>query len=286
VTLELGGKSPCIVDSELNIDVSARRICSGKFSNAGQTCVAPDYILVHQNVERKFTEKLQQTIADFYGPDPQKSADFSRVISKRHTQRLASLLEQAKNDGDKVITGGKIDIDDRYIAPTLVKTANPATSKLMQDEIFGPILPIISYNHIDEAIRFVNERPKPLALYVFSSNSTTAQKVLENTSSGGASVNETVFHVTCKTLPFGGVGPSGMGAYNGKHTFDTFSHHKSILTRPTWPDPSLRYPPFTENKIWWFKKLTQLKLPSGRMLLILLLPIILALGIHFTRSRL
>jgi len=286
VTLELGGKSPCIVDSDLNLDVSARRICIGKFSNVGQTCVAPDYILVHKDVEQKFTEKLKQILQEFYGSDPQKSADFSRVINLRHTQRLASLIEQAKKDGEEIITGGKVDLEDRYISPTIVKTTNPSTSKLMQDEIFGPILPIISINNIDEAIQFINDRPKPLALYVFSNNSSTASKVLSNTSSGGASVNETVFHVACKTLPFGGVGPSGMGQYNGKSTFEIFSHHKSVLTRPTWSDPSLRYPPYTERKIWWFRKLSNLKLPSGRTLFLLLVPILIALGIHLFRSRL
>jgi acyl-CoA reductase-like NAD-dependent aldehyde dehydrogenase len=286
VTLELGGKSPCIVDSELNLDVSVRRICSGKFSNVGQTCVAPDYILVHKDVEQKFIDKLKQTIQEFYGSDPQKSADFSRIVNQRHAQRLASLIDQAQKDGDEIITGGKIDIQDRYISPTLVKTSIGAKSKLMEDEIFGPILPILTIKSIDEAIHFVNDRPKPLALYVFSSNSKTAQRVLDNTSSGGASINETVFHVACKNLPFGGVGPSGMGAYNGKDSFETFSHHKSVLTRQTWSDPSLRYPPFTDNKIWWFRTLSKIKLPKPMTLLLILLPILIAIGFHLYRSRL
>jgi len=285
VTLELGGKSPCIVDSDLNLDVSVRRICSGKFSNVGQTCVAPDYILVHKDVEKKFVEKMKQTINEFYGTDPQKSADFSRIINQRHTQRLASLLDQSKKDGDEVIMGGTVDVQDRYISPTLVKTSIEKTSKLMEDEIFGPILPIITINNIDEAIRYVNDKPKPLALYVFSNNSKTAESVLGQTSSGGAAVNETVLHVACRQLPFGGIGPSGMGAYNGKHTFETFSHHKSVLTRQTWGDPSIRYPPFTENKIWWIRQLTTIKLPAPRVLLLLLVPIVLAIGVHLFRSR-
>jgi aldehyde dehydrogenase (NAD+) len=281
VTLELGGKSPCIVDREVDLDVAARRIASGKFQNAGQTCVAPDYLLVHRDVETAFTEKLRQAITQFYGSDPQKSVDYSRIINQRHTQRLADLLQ---GEQGTVITGGQVDVQDRYIAPTLVRlnsTTAGATSKLMADEIFGPILPIMPVDSVDSAIEFVNNRPKPLALYVFSTNNTTARRVLSSTSSGGACINETVFHVAIKTLPFGGVGPSGMGAYNGKHTFDTFSHYKSVLDHATWLDPDLRYPPFTDRKIWWFQTLGKLKMPSSRQLLLFLLPLVLSLGGHY-----
>jgi len=276
VTLELGGKSPCIVDRDVDLETSARRIISGKFQNSGQTCVAPDYVLVHKDIEQKLIDKLKDTIHQFYGENPQTSADYSRVINERHTQRLADLLE-----GESVIEGGKVDIKDHYISPTLVKVPANGESKLMKDEIFGPILPILPFTTIDEAINFVNSRPKPLALYIFSKDSKVSKKVLDSTSSGGACVNETVFHVAVKTLPFGGVGPSGMGNYNGKHTFETFSHRKSVLARPQWGDADLRYPPYTPQKIWWFMTLANLKLPSKRKILFFLLPFLLSLGGHY-----
>jgi len=288
VTLELGGKTPCIVDRDANLDVSARRICSGKFSNAGQTCVAPDYILVHQDVEEKLIEKLKSTIHQFYGDDPEKSVDFTRVINTRHTERLALLLEGEENN---ILLGGQVNRQDKYVAPTLVKAHfnSVENCKLMKDEIFGPILPIITVSSIDEAIQFVNDRPKPLALYVFSENKRVAEKVTRETSSGGAAVNETVLHVACRDLPFGGVGPSGIGAYNGKTTFDTFTHHKPVLSRPSWIDPSIRYPPFTPNKIWWVQTLMSLKIPftakAMALVVVVVIPL-LAVGAHYYRSRL
>jgi len=282
VTLELGGKSPCIVDKDIDLETSARRIVAGKFANVGQTCVAPDYILVHDQVEDKFVDKLQQVIKEFYGDNPQSSRDYSRIINQRHTKRLEKLLQ-----GQNVISGGSVDVQDNYISPTLVKiSSDKLNSPIMQDEIFGPILPILTIHNIDEAIEFVNSRPKPLALYIFSKNTGVQKRVLETTSSGGACVNETVFHVACKTLPFGGVGPSGMGSYNGFHSFDTFSHKKSVLDRATWLDPSIRYPPYTDRKIWWFKKLGQLGKPTPTFvkLIIFFLPLVAAYWYY--RSRL
>jgi len=214
-------------------------------------------------------------MVEFYGPDAQRSKDYSRIINQKNTERLGKLL-----DGQQIIVGGSFDVSDNYISPTLVKSSKHDKSPLMQQEIFGPILPVITIDNIDEAISIVNDHPKPLALYIFSTNSDTQKKVIENTTSGGASVNETVFHVACKTLPFGGVGPSGMGSYNGFTTFDTFSHKKSVLERSTWLDPPLRYPPFTERKIWWFKTLTTLKPPSKKTVLkvmIVFIPLIVFL---------
>lgn len=249
VTLELGGKSPCIVDRDVDLGTAVKRICWGKFFNAGQTCVAPDYVLVHESVEKKFLEKMAQTIRDFYGDDPQKSGDYGRIVNERHHKRLASLL----ND-QKVFAGGKTDVNDKYIAPTVLTEVSP-DAPVMADEIFGPILPVIPVATLDEAIQFVNQRPKPLALYIFSSNGERAERVLDLTSSGGACVNEVVNHLVPHELPFGGVGPSGMGAYHGKSSFDTFSHRKSVLDKPTYVDPALRYPPYTEQKVRWAKRL-------------------------------
>jgi aldehyde dehydrogenase (NAD+) len=280
VVLELGGKSPCFVDKDANLEVSARRIISGKFGNSGQTCVAPDYLLVHKDIEAKFISTLNQTIHEFYGENPQQCPDYSRVVNERHTQRLASLLE-----GEEIIHGGKYDVQDHYVEPTLVKTDLTKNTKLMQDEIFGPILPIATFTNLDEAINYVNSKPKPLALYVFSNNSKISDYVLSHTSSGGAAVNETVFHVAIKTLPFGGVGPSGTGAYGGKATFDTFSHHKSVFYRNTLVDPMLRYPPHTPSKIYWFKKAASFKLPSKKIFVFAVLGLVAFIFEIYRRNR-
>ncbi len=249
ITLELGGKSPCIVDRDVDLTTAVRRIAWGKFFNAGQTCVAPDYVLVHESVEKKFLEKMAQTLREFYGDDPQKSKDFARVVNERHHKRLSKLLE-----GQKTFVGGKTEVKERYIAPTVLTDVSE-DSAVMADEIFGPILPVLSVSTLDQAIEFVNRRPKPLALYVFSSNAERAERVLERTSSGGACVNEVVNHLVPHELPFGGVGASGMGAYHGRASFDTFSHKKSVLDKPTYVDPALRYPPYTDQKVRWAKRL-------------------------------
>ena len=242
VTLELGGKSPCIVDAECDLEVTARRIAWGKFVNCGQTCVAPDYVLVHQSREEELIELLAKNIREFYGDDPKRSPDLARIVSDQHVDRLAKLLESGT-----AAVGGQVDRADRYVAPTILQNVSP-DSPVMQDEIFGPILPILPFVNIDEAIRFVNEREKPLALYVFTNRQEVEDAVLSRTSAGGVSVNTVVWHVGNSHLPFGGVGESGMGAYHGRYGFETFSHHKSVLKKSTKVDPKMAYPPYTGIK--------------------------------------
>ena len=239
VTLELGGKSPCIVDQNSDLRVAARRIAWGKFYNAGQTCVAPDYILAHASIKDEFINQLKAQIKEFYGDNPQSSPDYARIINERHFDRLTGLLDQ-----DKVAVGGDSDRSDKYIAPTVVDNVS-ADDKVMEDEIFGPILPVLTWNNLQEAIDFVNERPKPLALYVFSRNKKLQESVIGSTSFGGGCVNEVITHLGNPDLPFGGVGASGMGAYHGRDSFEVFSHRKSLLKRGFWMDVKLRYPPYT-----------------------------------------
>jgi len=242
VTLELGGKSPCIVDAQVDLEVAARRIVWGKFFNTGQTCVAPDYILCHDKMEAPLLEALRAAVNEFYGADPKASPDFGRIVNERHHERLVGLLA-----GVEPYLGGDHDVSQRYLSPTILKGVKPE-DPIMQEEIFGPILPILTVGSIDEAIEFVNAREKPLALYVFTSDASNADRVLQRTSSGGACVNETLTHLAVPELPFGGVGASGIGAYHGSHSFETFSHRKSVLRRKTWPDVKLRYPPY-EGKL-------------------------------------
>lgn len=238
VTLELGGKSPCIVDKDASLDYAVKRIAWGKFFNAGQTCIAPDYCLVHRAIKDIFPEKMKKTIQDFYGDDPMQSVDYARIINERHFQRLSRLL-----GGGNIIAGGKTDSATLYIAPTLIDGVS-LQDNIMQEEIFGPLLPVMTFDELDEAIGIVNRLPRPLALYYFSNNVKNQQKILTKTSSGGGCINDTISHIGSLTLPFGGIGDSGMGAYHGKTSFDTFSHSKSILTRSNWIDMPLRYPPY------------------------------------------
>jgi len=242
VTLELGGKSPVIVDETANLEVAARRVAWGKFLNAGQTCIAPDYVLVAKPVADRFVEHVRRAIFDFYGHDPKDSPDYARIVDDRHWKRLVGLLKS----GTAAI-GGQSDEATRYLAPTVLRDVAP-DSPAMQDEIFGPVLPVLTVDSVDEAISFVNKRDKPLALYMFSGSSDAQRRVLDQTSSGGACVNATMFHVAVPSLPFGGVGPSGQGAYHGRSTFETFSHAKSVLRKSARPDPALAYPPYTERK--------------------------------------
>jgi acyl-CoA reductase-like NAD-dependent aldehyde dehydrogenase len=248
VTLELGGKSPCLVDGNIDLKESAKRIAWGKFLNSGQTCIAPDYLLVERTIKNDLITAINQCIKDFYGTEPASSPDYARIVSQRHFERLAALLQ----DG-KIITGGQINEADLYIAPTLMDNV-ALDAPLMQEEIFGPILPIIEYTNLEEAIAFVNERPKPLALYIFSKDEIKQQKVINSTSSGGVCINDTIMQVGVPELPFGGVGNSGIGNYHGKASFDTFSHHKSILQRYFWFDLNWRYAPY-KNKIEQVKRL-------------------------------
>jgi aldehyde dehydrogenase (NAD+) len=238
VTLELGGKSPCIVDKLTDLDVAARRITWGKFFNAGQTCVAPDYLMVHETVRDAFLDKLRSTVREFYGDDPQKSADYGRIVNGRHHQRLSKLLPSGE-----AVTKIHVDEADRYISPVILRDV-AVDSPAMADEIFGPILPVISFREPEEVLSFINARPKPLALYVFTENDRFADKIVDNTSSGGVTINHVWLHLGVPGLPFGGVGESGVGAYHGKFSFDTFSHRRGVLHKTLRLDPPIMYPPY------------------------------------------
>jgi aldehyde dehydrogenase (NAD+) len=249
VTLELGGKSPCIVDESADLDTAAKRIVYGKFFNAGQTCVAPDYVLVHEHVHDALINRMVSTIREFYGDDPQQSPDFARIVNERHHARLTRLLGHAD-----VVTGGETDVSDRYIAPTILKNVKEDDA-VMREEIFGPILPVISVPSVDSAITFVNRHAKPLALYIFARDRDAQDRVLAGTSAGGTTINHVWLHIGVHELPFGGVGESGMGAYHGRQSFETFSHRRSVLKKPTLPDPPILFPPYSAQKLRWFKKL-------------------------------
>jgi aldehyde dehydrogenase (NAD+) len=241
VTLELGGKSPAVVAADADIEVAARRIAWGKFLNAGQTCIAPDHVLVDAGVADAFCDALTANVRQFYGDDPRASGDYARIVNDRHLRRLESYLA----DGD-VVLGGSVDHADRYLAPTVLRNVTPG-SPVLTEEIFGPILPIVEVDDAGDAIARINAGDKPLALYVFTRSRATAERVVSATSSGGVCVNHVVLHVTVPELPFGGVGASGMGAYHGRAGFETFSHRRSVLTKPTWADPKLLYPPFSDR---------------------------------------
>ena len=249
VTLELGGKSPAIVDETADLDTAARRIVFGKFFNAGQTCVAPDYVLVHQDVHDALLNRMVSAVREFYGDDPKKTPDFGRIVNDRHHARLLRLL-----DGADIVAGGESDPAERYIAPTILKNVRE-TDPVMKEEIFGPILPVISVVDVNEAVAFVNRGDKPLALYHFSTSTASQSLVLERISAGGSTINHVWLHLGVHGLPFGGVGESGMGAYHGRHSFDTFSHSKAVLKKPTLADPPIAFPPYTARKLRWLKRL-------------------------------
>lgn len=241
VTLELGGKSPCVVEPDIHIEHSAKRIIWGKFINAGQTCIAPDYLLVHRQIKEELIEAMKAVLREFYGENPAESSDYARIVSEKHFNRLSQFL-----DNGKIIVGGETDAKNRYIAPTLLDGVN-WDDPVMEEEIFGPILPILEYDSLEDAIDQVNSRPKPLALYLFSKNKTKQKQVLQETSAGGVTLNDTIVHIASTELPFGGVGESGMGAYHGKASFDTFTHYKSVTNRKFWLDVPLRYPPYADK---------------------------------------
>jgi aldehyde dehydrogenase (NAD+) len=242
VTLELGGKSPAIVSRHADIDVTARRIAWGKFVNAGQTCIAPDYVLVERPVHDRLVAAIGTRIREFYGEDPQRSADYARIVNEPHFHRLQKLLGSGA-----VAHGGQTDAHTRYIAPTVL-TGVTRDDPAMAEEIFGPILPVIAVDSLDEAIAFVNADHQPLALYAFSEDEAENAAVVAGATSGGACVNGTLLHIANPNLPFGGVGPSGMGAYHGRFGFDAFSHRRAVHTRSTKVDPALLYPPYTATK--------------------------------------
>ena len=242
VTLELGGKSPAIVSRNANIEVAARRIAWGKIVNAGQTCIAPDYVLVERQVHDQLVAAIGKQIDAFYGSDPQASADYTRIVNDAHFHRIEKLLHSGT-----VAFGGTADADTRYIAPTVL-TGITRADPVMDEEIFGPVLPVIAVDSLDDAVAFVNADDKPLALYTFSEHDADNDRVLAGATSGGACVNGTLMHISNPNLPFGGVGESGMGAYHGKIGFDTMSHRRAVLERTTKIDPSLMYPPYTAKK--------------------------------------
>jgi aldehyde dehydrogenase (NAD+) len=248
VTLELGGKSPCIVDKSADDLKAAARIVWGKFINAGQTCVAPDYLFVHKDIKDYFLLLLKDNIEKFFGEKTADSKDYGRIINRKHFRRLEKLLEQ----GEK-FCGGKVDEERLFIPPTVLKDL-PEDAKIMKEEIFGPILPVFTYDHIDDAIDFINERPKPLALYLFSQDKEMEAKVLQETSSGGVCLNDVILQLASLELPFGGVGHSGFGRYHGKASFTTFSNNKAVFRQTNLFDLKFRYPPATEKKMKIVKK--------------------------------
>jgi len=250
VTLELGGKSPCVVDDKANIKVAARRIVWGKFWNAGQTCVAPDYVLVHNRVRAALIAAMEQAIVQFYGEDPSQSPDYARIINDRRFEALEAYLQQGS-----IIHGGIADRKSRYIAPTLMEEVD-LSAPLMQEEIFGPILPIIAFNELSEAIQLIRSHPYPLSLYIFSKRASTCKILEEQLRFGGGCVNNTLVHLTNPELPFGGVGHSGMGHYHGRFSFETFTHPKGIMRTATWLDVPVKYAPF-KKKLKYVKMLVK-----------------------------
>lgn len=243
ITLELGGKSPTIVDKSANLDVAAKRIAWGKFNNVGQTCVAPDYVLVHSAIYDKFIKKLKKTIMNFYGKNPKQSKDYGRIINERHFDRLAQLLQAEK---ERITFGGRFDRDDLYIEPTIIEKVN-WNHPIMEDEIFGPILPIMRYEDLTIAIEQIRKLPKPLAAYFFSENKKQIDYFLQELPFGGGCINDTVTHVGNIYLPFGGVGPSGINSYHGKASFETFTHAKSIMRRSSKLANNLLFPPYKQK---------------------------------------
>jgi aldehyde dehydrogenase (NAD+) len=249
VTLELGGKSPAVVLDDADIKTAARRIAWGKWLNAGQTCIAPDYVLVAESRREELIAELKQVVEQFYGNDASDAEDYGRIVNEQHWQRLVGYLEQGT-----VVHGGDYDREQRFIAPTIM-TEVAVDSPVMEEEIFGPILPILSIPNLASAIEFIRERDKPLALYGFSASARSLQQLTEQTHAGNQCNNDTLMFMLNPELPFGGVGPSGMGRYHGKFGFDTFSHQKAVMQRPFWFDPKFRYPPYTSFKqklLRWF----------------------------------
>jgi aldehyde dehydrogenase (NAD+) len=245
--LELGGKSPCIVDETADIKLAARRIIWGKFINGGQTCIAPDYLLAQSSIKDQLLTEMKKVVTDFYGEDPQQSPDFPRIINEKNFERVTSFLE----DG-VVICGGNFDVADHYIAPTILDQVT-WDDNVMLEEIFGPVLPVLTFETLDEAIEQVTAHPKPLSLYLFSRRSRRQEKILKETTAGGMCINDVVTHYVNPNLPFGGVGNSGHGTYHGKYSFLAFTHQKSVSKKGNWLDVPLRYPPY-KGKLEWVKR--------------------------------
>ncbi|MGE5363511.1 MAG: aldehyde dehydrogenase [Bacteroidota bacterium] len=247
VTLELGGKSPCIVDHDANLKTAAKRIVWGKYLNAGQTCIAPDYLFAHSNIKSRLLGLMKQEINNFFGSSPKDSPDFPRVVSNEAFERLSGLLGSGR-----IAAGGDTDCSEKYIAPTILDGITP-DDEIMQEEIFGPLLPVMEFDNINQVRDYVNSHPKPLAFYYFTEDKKKAHELLRQTSSGGACINDTIIHIGNSRLPFGGVGNSGMGKYHGRLSFETFSNMRSVVSTPTWIDIPIKYPPY-KNKISILKK--------------------------------
>ncbi|MFZ4520692.1 MAG: aldehyde dehydrogenase [Bacteroidales bacterium] len=248
VSLELGGKSPCIVDKDANLKIAAARIVWGKYINAGQTCIAPDYLFVHTSVKSELMELMKKKIVDYFGEDPKSSPDFVRIATVAKTERLAEFIK-----GAHLVAGGQVDLTERYVAPTIIDQVTP-DSPVMQEEIFGPVLPVLEFRELSEVVHYVNTHPKPLALYYFSDSKAKQEEILRTTSSGGGCINEVLMHIANDRLPFGGVGNSGMGHYHGKFSFEVFSHSRSIMKKANFIDVPIRYAPY-KNKISLVKML-------------------------------
>jgi aldehyde dehydrogenase (NAD+) len=251
VSLELGGKNPCIVAADARLDYAAKRIAWGKLINCGQTCVSPDYLLIDKKVRDKFLELISKEIRLFYGDNPEKSNDFARVISSENVHRLSGLMKNGQ-----IVTGGTTDSETRYVAPTIIKDVKPG-DPIMKEEIFGPVLPVIDFEEFDEVYDIIKQHPKPLSVYIFSGNKKLVREFLKKTQSGNASVNETVMQIASPYLPYGGVGCSGLGRYHGKKSFDTFSNQRSVLVKSNLLDIFLRYPPYSGLKtkiVSWLMK--------------------------------
>lgn len=246
VTLELGGKSPCVVEADADIKIAAKRIALAKFSNAGQMCVAPDFILVHQSVKERFLNELKKQLPEFFGPDAKQSYQYGKIINEKQFNRIIAYL-----DDGKILYGGRSDKNELYIEPTLLTDVS-LSSTVMQDEIFGPVLPVIAFNTMDEALNIIGNKKNPLAFYLFTSSKKKETSWLDAVSCGGCCINNASWHLTNHHLPFGGIGNSGMGHYHGKFSFNTFSHQKTVMKTPTWFDPAIKYPPF-KGKLKLFK---------------------------------
>lgn len=248
VTLELGGKSPCIVDEDADIKVAAKRVVWGKFTNAGQTCVAPDYLLVHEKNKNELIEEMKKSIHQFYGADPINSGDYGRIINQKRLDKLKSYL-----DNGTIITGGQVQDSELYLSPTLMEDI-AAEAPVMKEEIFGPILPVITFKKHEEALSIIHQNAHPLSLYYFGNNTKKEDYFINNVQFGGGCINNTLVHLANADLPFGGVGNSGIGAYHGKFSFETFTRAKAVVKTPTWIDPALKYPPYKGKLKWlrWF----------------------------------
>ncbi|MDX1350092.1 MAG: aldehyde dehydrogenase family protein, partial [Putridiphycobacter sp.] len=249
VTLELGGKSPAFVFADTDLKRTAQRLVWAKFLNAGQTCIAPDYIVVEKSIEGRFLQALKDEIALAYPQNTSSAENYVQIINQKNFERLVALI-----DKEKIYLGGDTDLKSRYIAPTVLNSVT-FSDKIMEDEIFGPILPVIAFEDLDATIKIIKERPKPLSCYVYSKNNAIVNKIIQSISFGGGAINDSVMHISNSKLPFGGVGASGIGSYHGKAGFDTFTHYKSILHKKFWFEPSIKYAPYSNFKlklIKWF----------------------------------